>query len=95
MDIKQKIVLLATACVIALMLLFPPYFYDSGAAVSFSRGYGFIFDPPTLLPWEPEDTRKARIDSSTLCTQYLFIMTIGALCFLVFRDRVHDIQKLV
>jgi hypothetical protein len=41
----QRYVLVATACMIFLMILFPP-FHLQLAAVTENLGYGFLFTPP-------------------------------------------------
>jgi hypothetical protein len=49
MNKQQKVVLLCTAVVIGLMVLFPPYVVKSYSHVVIKSGYGFIFDLPPYI----------------------------------------------
>ena len=59
MNQKQKTVLLCTAVVVGLLVLFPPYVVMSGKQVVIKSGYGFLFDLPPLVsiassPFRPQ-----------------------------------------
>lgn len=59
MNQKQKTVLLCTAVVVGLMVLFPPYVVMSDKQVVIKSGYGFLFDLPPLVsiassPFRPQ-----------------------------------------
>lgn len=86
MDKKQKIVLLATASVLILMLFFPPCksIYQE---IRESLGITFIF-----IPWKPlisSGKLPALIDTPMWFVQYLFTITIGGILWFAFKDKDH------
>jgi hypothetical protein len=49
MNQKQKTVLLASAVIVTLMALFPPYVVKNYKHVAIRSGYGFLFDLPPYI----------------------------------------------
>lgn len=78
MNTKQRVVLFSTAVILALMLLFPPFYGNMPDKFVENKGYHFILTPPEFTYVEI----LTRIDFGVLFVQYLFIITIGGiLCF--------------
>lgn len=71
MNKKQRIVLITTAVVLFIMLLFPP-FSEEGL----NEGYAFVFSPPGF----------AKITSGALLAQCLIVTVIGVLLCFAFKN---------
>ena len=74
---KQKTVLFATAGILALMLLFPP-FHIVVRGTDRRVGYAFFYTPPPQY-------NIAKIDAVMLLVQCLIVAVIGMICWLAFR----------
>jgi hypothetical protein len=74
----QRIILLITAFILALMLLFPP-FHVSTSRKEYNWGYNFILNPPR--------EGKATINSETLIVQCLIVIVIGIICWFAFKEK--------
>lgn len=73
---RQKVVLFATAGVLILMILFPP-FHVVFKGNDIGLGYHFFVDPP-------ERYRFAKIDAVMLLVQCVAVAVIGLICWLAF-----------
>ncbi len=76
MNENQKEVLVFTGIAMVLMFVFPPFYEQFSSGVSYGRGYGFIFSPPS---------RGARIDIAILLVQWFFVASIGGLAYRYFK----------
>ena len=85
MNIKQRIVLFSTAVILALMLLFPPFYGVLPGKLIENTRYNFILTPSKFTYPDPE--MPTRIDSATLLTQYLFIITISGILYFAFKEK--------
>lgn len=72
------IVLRATAALVCLMLLFPPFVSEVGLGYRFFRGYSFLFWPPSVAATGQYSNVAATVDVGLLVTQIVAI-TIAAL----------------
>lgn len=80
MNILQRAVLLAAIALVAVMLLFPPWYTTGGegGAHRFHRGYRFINDPPA---------GPSRIDYTRYLAGVAFVCFVAALAFFEAQDR--------
>lgn len=78
MNDKQKKALMAVAIVVLAMLIYPPYIQQIGGAMSTATtsGYAFIFE----LPF------RATIHISTLIIQWVGVLIVGGISFLMVKD---------
>lgn len=82
----QHFVLVATAFILALILLFPPFYcIDGGEKVS--MGNFAIFSPPALPTKNMEAGFVASIDAFVLLVQYLFVVTIGGILWFALQNK--------
>lgn len=79
MNEKQKKVLITIAVVVLAMLIYPPYIQQIGGASSTATisGYAFIFELPF---W-------ATIHVSTLLIQWVGVLIVGGIAFLIVKDQ--------
>ncbi len=82
MNKKQKCVLIIVGVVIFLMLIYPPFYHENRDWV-LNMGYGFIDDPPKV----GSTGYDAMVDEGTLVTQWLGVLIIGGIAWLLARDR--------
>ena len=75
MNEKQKKVLITIAVVVLAMLIYPPYIEQLGRTTI--SGYAFIFE----LPF------RATISASTLLIQWLGVLIVGGITFLLVKDQ--------
>jgi len=73
----QKLVMLSTAAVLLLMLLFPPFHFVIKGKTTKRLGYSFIATPP--------QNPYTRVDVGLLLTQCLIVAGIGVICWVAFR----------
>lgn len=60
MNITQKIILISTAAVLILMLLFPPFYSTQGTAkIKVNKGYRFFLNPIKMAYWDKEAEMQA------------------------------------
>ncbi len=85
MNKKQKITLLSTAVIIAIMLVFPPYEVLNYNKVIIKSGYAFILNLPPYIC--PDDIVYASIKCSTLLTQIIGVLIIGGLIYFAFKEQ--------
>ena len=78
MNKKQKIVLIITAVVLGLMLLFPPFYCLQGGLIKQIVGYSFIFSL---------SEKSYCVAKSTLFIQYLITIIIGVILVYVFKEK--------
>ncbi len=76
MNLKQRIALFATAAILVVMLLFPP-FRAKASGVTVSAGYKFI-----LLQ---KDLNYFEVETSLLFLQFIIITAVGVLLFFAFK----------
>lgn len=72
---QQRLVLFATAAVLVLMLLFPP-FHEVRSTGTFNWGYHFILS-----------SSSGTVNVGTLAIQCLIVVLVGAICWFALRDR--------
>jgi ABC-type spermidine/putrescine transport system permease subunit I len=78
MNSNKEKVLLATAAMVAIMALFPPFDMVLNSGMRLSQGYSWIFSDHSSL-WS--------IDIAQLLTQIILVLSIGAALFLLFKNR--------
>lgn len=71
MNETQRKILISTAVVVALMVIFPPYIVEFKGTVT-TAGYGFLFDLPS----------RAVVNAKTLLVQIFGAAVVGGLAFL-------------
>ncbi len=80
MNATQRKILLVTAGVVAMMVIFPPYIVVSSQGTTKMAGYGFLFDLPSYLTqsmfWIPSS-----VDVKTLLVQIFGAAVVGGLAF--------------
>lgn len=79
MNKAPRTVLLVTAAVVLLMLLFPPFHFRFGKA-TFNAGYEYLFDPPT------RSSATATVDVAMLMAEWIGAVLIGGLLWWYFKD---------
>jgi hypothetical protein len=80
MNKKQKNVLLITAILLGIVLIFPPFHHIGSEGREFGMGYSFILSPPRF-----SQSHYATIDSAALFVIALIIILIGSVVFYFFR----------
>lgn len=81
MNSKQQKLLIGMIAVIMLMALFPPFRFIGENGVILNAGYGFVFFPPTLGSF------VAQVHVGMLLTQWVGVLIVGGLAFLLFREK--------
>ncbi len=79
MNKNQKIVLISTAFLLLVMLLFPPFLITYSGGVKYNLGYSFILSPP--------NDGTGYVDVGALAMQFFVILFIGMSCFLLFKEK--------
>lgn len=84
---KEQIVLLVTAVILFIMLLFPPYHIvikHAGTERIINEGYGFIIIPPFDNEWEGF---TPTVNITLLGLQCVIVSVIGGLLHVVFKEK--------
>jgi len=81
MNETQKMVLLVTAAVVAVMVMFPPYEVVNYNHVTIMAGYGFLLDLPSYV-MEGGRQMPSSVNVKTLLAQILGAIVVGGLVFL-------------
>ena len=84
MNKSQETVLLVTAVVIFLMLVIPPFHFESGNYQQ-NMGYAFIFSPPYV---GSSYSVTATVDIGMLFAEWAGALLIGGILFVLLRDGV-------
>ena len=84
MNKPQRKTLLATAAVIALMVMFPPYHVMSYNRVRIMSGYGFLFSLPEYAT--SSGAIAANVNTATLLAQVMGALIVGGLIYVAVRD---------
>jgi hypothetical protein len=83
---RQRLILLVSACVLILMLLFPPFeCQDSGTI--YNEGYSFILNPP-----KNSRLSIASVNSRLLFIQSIVVILAGYMTFLAFKPRKKEVD---
>lgn len=77
---KKKVVLVVSAVLCALMLLYPPFIAHGPNTIIRNLGYGFIFSPPSGY------TGDGEVNVSLLLAQWLAVAVCGSIAYLLFRE---------
>lgn len=88
MNRKQKTVLLCTAAIIAIMVLFPPYVVKNYRGVVIRSGYGFLFDLPPYIQetsYVENPAIPATLNIPTLLIEVMGALIVGGLIHFAFR----------
>ena len=78
MNDNQKLVCVVVAAVLVTMGIYPPFHQYGVQGAVLNRGYGWIFSPPTEI---------ATVDIAMLLTQWIGVLIIGAIAFVLLKDR--------
>lgn len=81
MNETQRKILIATAAVVALMVISPPYIVENYRGVTIMAGYGFLFDLPSRT-FEAGSSIPAVVNVKTLLVQIFGAVVVGGLAFL-------------
>jgi len=81
MNETQRKILIATAGVVAMMVIFPPYIVENYRGVTIMAGYGFLFDLPSRI-LETGSSIPAVVNVKTLLVQIFGAAVVGGLTFL-------------
>src|SRR5262249_25898554 len=84
MNRKQKAVLIAVAGTVVGMLIYPPFHATLPGGAVRSVGYGLIVNPPTLD--RPYRDLTGTVDVGLLMTQWLGVVIVGGIAFVLFKD---------
>jgi hypothetical protein len=83
---RQRLILLVSACVLILMLWFPPFeCRDSGTI--YNEGYSFILNPP-----KNSEHGIASVNSRLLFIQSVIVIIAGYMFFLSFKPRKKEVD---
>jgi hypothetical protein len=85
MNKTQSRILIITAAIIAVMLLFPPYHAVLPNGLVRMAGYGFIFSLPSWVSSNFVIEVPATIDAGTLLTQILGVAIVGGILSFAFK----------
>lgn len=77
MNERQRKVLIYVAVILVITLLYPPFHKKLSEGRVIGAGYSFLFDPPYL----------ATVDAVTLITQWIGVLIIGGIVFLLAKDK--------
>jgi hypothetical protein len=86
MNENQRKVLIITAALLIVMLLFPPFEQRVGQYLSINMGYSFLLDPPTYVITYPRHD-KATVNLSQLGLQLFIVTVAGGLLFFAFKSK--------
>ncbi len=81
MNGSQKRVLLVAACVVVLMLLFPPFHFTTAYGVEFNLGYSFLLSPPLNGNYQP-----GSVNIGMLLTQWVGVCAVTALAAYLLKE---------
>ena len=81
MNEMQRKILLATAGVVAVMVIFPPYLVENYRGVTTMAGYGFLFDLPSYT-MQSGSSIPSSVNVKTLLVQIFGAVVVGGLVFL-------------
>jgi len=84
MNQKQKTILLASAAIVALMALFPPYIVKNYKNVVIKSGYGFLFNLPPYISTTSNTVIPATVNASTLLVQIFSVLVVASLIYFAF-----------
>tara|TARA_Y100000310_G_scaffold2367_1_gene3046 strand:- start:164 stop:418 length:255 start_codon:yes stop_codon:yes gene_type:complete len=84
MNENQRKVLIITAALLIVMLLFPP-FERPFIPFSVNMGYSFLLEPPTYDDFQ--NNLKANVNLRQLGLQFLIVTVAGGLLFLSFKSK--------
>jgi hypothetical protein len=82
MNNPQRKVLVASVCVVVVMLIFPPFQFRLPNGVIQNMGYGFIFEPPKY-----NSQLAASVNSALLLVQWIGVTIIGGALWFLARDK--------
>ena len=85
MNENQRKVLIITAALLIVMLLFPPFEQRVGQYLSINMGYSFLLEPPTYDDFQ--NNLKANVNLRQLGLQFLIVTVAGGLLFLSFKSK--------
>lgn len=80
MNETQRRILLTTAGVVALMVIFPPYIAENYRGMPVLAGYGFLFDLPSYV-MQSGSTIPSSVNVKTLFVQIFGAVFVGGLAF--------------
>ncbi len=88
MNGRQRVILAAAGCVIALMVLFPPYVVLNYKHMAIDAGYGYLFSlPPHQYEFNGEQKSvPATVNASQLAVQIGGTLVAVILLFLACKD---------
>ncbi|MDP2822725.1 MAG: hypothetical protein Q8O52_08610 [Sulfuritalea sp.] len=90
MNSKQRRILVVTATIIAITLLFPPYYFFLGIDVprETNLGYSFVFSPPVLSVSRgaSDPAVVANVHWALLLIQWVGVILIAGLLWLAAKD---------
>lgn len=82
MNKNQRAILFATAFILIVMLLFPPFKFQFPTGAIANQGYSFILSPPIYY-----DEHKSSVDSILLLIQFLIVISVGGILFLALKPK--------
>lgn len=77
---KQRVVLYLSAAMIVLMLLIPPFHFQTSGSV-FNLGYSFLFNPPRM------GQAQGTVNSGLLFVQWIAVLFVTGLLCVALKDR--------
>jgi hypothetical protein len=86
MNDAQRAVLLATAAILLIALLFPPFTIPYAPGSPRNMGYAFIFTPPVILESKTHPM-YASVNVSLMAVEYLILATVGVFLFAAIKAR--------
>ena len=84
MNKNQRIVLLATAALLIVMILFPPFKSQYLQGVTVNAGYSFILTPPTYKLGS--SAYNSQVNLSLLGLQFVIVATVGGIICLALKS---------
>ncbi len=90
MNSRQRGILIAASAAIAVMLMFPPYYFYLGIDVprETNIGYSFVFNPPVLRPsngiYDPAVV--ANVHWALLLTEWVGVLLVAGLLWFAAKD---------
>ena len=86
MNENQRKVLIITAALLIVMLLFPPFEVQRGQYTTRNLGYSFLLAPVTYY-LHGYDDQKANVNLSQLGLQFLIVTVAGGLLSFAFKSK--------